>query len=189
MLNSVTSILRKQFPDHKLHLVHRLDRETSGVLLLAKDPSAARALTDQFFAHAISKEYLAIVTGGSLLEDPGKSRPLGPPKAARSASARPPAADSRPSPTSKRLDAAAGFSVVAARPRTSRLHQIRVHLAHLGLPVLGDKLYTGEGEVYMKAVRREACGRRPRRAWGPPGRCSTPGRSNCITRGRGGRSP
>ena len=53
------------------------------------------------------------------------------------------------------LQAGEPFSLVAARPRTGRLHQIRVHLASLGHPVAGDKLYIGAGESYMKAVRNE----------------------------------
>jgi 23S rRNA pseudouridine1911/1915/1917 synthase len=54
----------------------------------------------------------------------------------------------------ERLARGAGMSLIRARPLTGRLHQIRVHLAHLGHPVLGDKLYTGKGELYMKAVRK-----------------------------------
>ena len=150
---AATSILREQF-GARLHLVHRLDRETSGVLLLAKDPAAARALTDAFTRRQVAKEYLALVRGRVAFSSRAVDLPLGREggeiKVRQSVTK-----DGRPAATQfRRLAVGAGASLVAAAPRTGRLHQIRVHLATLGHPVLGDKLYTEDGAAYMKAVRR-----------------------------------
>ncbi|MFA5139435.1 MAG: RluA family pseudouridine synthase [Elusimicrobiota bacterium] len=152
--NAATSILARQFPGFKLHLAHRLDRETSGVLLLAKNKEAARRLTESFTRGKVRKEYLAVVRGEVAFERTVVDKPmehdggeikvrqgLGGDRAART--------------EFERVAVAHGLSLVRALPRTGRLHQIRVHLASLGHPVLGDKLYQGEGEYYMKAVRRE----------------------------------
>lgn len=152
---AATSILREQFGGARLHLAHRLDRETSGVLLLAKDPATARGLTDAFTARRVAKEYLALVKGRVAFESRRVELALGREgreikvRQAVSASGQPAATEFR------RLSAGEEASLVLAAPKTGRLHQIRVHLAHLGHPVLGDKLYAGDGTAYMKAVRRE----------------------------------
>jgi 23S rRNA pseudouridine1911/1915/1917 synthase len=151
----VTTVLSRQFPGAKLHLAHRLDRETSGVLLLAKNPDGARALWRQFLARGIKKEYLALVSGRVLWKKKTVDLPLGREGGeihVRQAGA----ADGQPALTEFQLvEAWPAGSLVRAMPATGRLHQIRVHLAHLGHPVLGDKLYTGDGSCYLKAVRRE----------------------------------
>ena len=154
LLNSVTSILSRQFKGRSLHLVHRLDRETSGVLLFAKNPDSARALSDQFSQRLIEKEYLAIVSGAVSWKEIKVDLPLG--KEGLEIKVRQTAGQGLPAITEfHRQDANQGFSLVRALPKTGRLHQIRVHLAQMGHPVLGDKLYTGKGEIYMKAVRKE----------------------------------
>ena len=152
--NSVTTVLKKQLGGAKLHLAHRLDRETSGVLLLAKDPATARLLTDAFFDRAVRKRYLALVAGRLDWTRKTVDAPIdyegGDIMVRQSVGAGQPAVTD--------FEVLAGndaLSLVAARPRTGRLHQIRVHLASLGASILGDKLYTGDGAYYMKAVRRE----------------------------------
>lgn len=154
LLNTVTTILSRQFPGVRLHLAHRLDRETSGVLVLAKDPETARLLTDQFSGRLVRKEYLALVFGSVEWERRLVDRPLGREGGRIKVRQAVDAHDGQPALTEfERLAAAPELSLVRARPRTGRLHQIRVHLASLGHPVLGDKLYVGEGECYMKAVK------------------------------------
>ena len=150
---AATSILREQF-GARLHLVHRLDRETSGVLLLAKDPATARALTDAFTRRLVAKEYLALARGRVEFERRSVDLPVG--REGREIKVRQAVATGGQAAATefRTLARGRGASLVAAAPRTGRLHQIRVHLAALGHPVLGDKLYTGEGEAYMKAVRR-----------------------------------
>jgi 23S rRNA pseudouridine1911/1915/1917 synthase len=155
--NTVTTILRKQLPALKLHLVHRLDRETSGVLLLAKDPRTARLINEAFFDHSVEKTYWALAAGRVAWARKTVDAPIG--RAGGEIKVRQAvgAADGAQTAVTnfRRLEAGTALSLVAARPETGRLHQIRVHLAHLGHPVLGDKLYTHDGSYYMKAVRKE----------------------------------
>ncbi len=156
LANSVTSILAAQFPGKKLHLAHRLDRETSGVLLLGRSPQAARALVSQFEGRLVSKEYLAVVRGrvpwASLRVESPLAGEGGEIKVRQAVGGR----EGSPASTEFfRLSSSHGASLVRALPKTGRLHQIRVHLASLGHPVLGDKLYTGRGEAYLKACRHE----------------------------------
>ena len=152
--NAATTILRAQFPDLKLHLLHRLDRETSGVLMFAKDPRTARSLGAAFFARETAKVYLAIAQGRVAWDEMELDIPLD--RQGGEIRVRQKAGKGQPALTVfERLAASDRGSLVLARPKTGRLHQIRVHLAHLGHPIVGDKLYIGDGEVYMKAVRRE----------------------------------
>ena len=154
--NTVTTILSRQL-GRKVFLAHRLDRETSGALVLALDCACARALYEQFAERTVRKEYLAVVFGKISWKKKILDAPLGPQggeiRVRQAVGAGAPAVTEF-----ERLSTDARLSLVSARPRTGRLHQIRAHLAHLGHPVVGDKLYNGEGEVYMKAVRREVSG-------------------------------
>jgi 23S rRNA pseudouridine1911/1915/1917 synthase len=146
--NSVTAILAKQFPGGRRHLAHRLDRETSGVLLLAKDPGTAARLQELFAGRRVSKEYWAICAGKAgfkrkRVEIRVRQRVL-------------PKGQGQPAVTLLEVLAASETaSWLRARPRTGRLHQIRAHCAWIGLPILGDKLYMGNGEAYLKAWRKE----------------------------------
>jgi len=175
------------------HLVNRLDRETSGIVIIAKNSEIAGELGKIWETRAVGKEYLAIVHG-HLRDDHGLiDAPLG--KDERSIVAvkdcvRPDGAPAqtefrverrfnRPRPRRSeseddgrergqggvcsefRLQAAAPstltsqpstYSLLRVIPRTGRKHQIRIHLAHLGHPIVGDKLYGGDEDLYLALV-------------------------------------
>ena len=153
--NAVTTIIRRQRPELKLHLLHRLDRETSGVLLLAKDPRTARLMTDAFEGREVRKTYWALAAGRVEWAQKTVDVPMERAEDHEIKVIQKAGSGLHAVTDFTRLAASAAVSLVEARPRTGRLHQIRVHLAHAGHPILGDKLYTGDGEYYMKAVRKE----------------------------------
>lgn len=150
--NTVTTLLARQL-GRKVFLAHRLDRETSGALVLALDSDGARALYEQFMGRTVQKEYLAVVFGETAWKTKLLDAPLGP--EGGEIRVRQKVGAGQPAVTAfKRLATDGRLSLVSAKPKTGRLHQIRAHLAHLGHPVVGDKLYVGEGEAYMKAVNK-----------------------------------
>lgn len=127
----------------RLGIVHRLDRQTSGIWLAAKTPGAQRALAAAFRERTVEKTYRAVVLGAltrTLVEAPiGRAR-----RGRRRVQVTP---WGRAASTEFRAAAAArGVSLVEARPKTGRTHQIRAHLALLKHPVLGDPEWFGEPE-------------------------------------------
>ena len=139
-------------------IVNRLDRDTSGLVLVAKHTAAARELGMIFERREATKEYLAIVTGWPEADewdvrgtDPSRRgnraiADLGAPDRASRGQGVP---DPIPGGTPVRTG---GRKVRTLRcfPETGRMHQIRVHLAHGGHPILGDKLYSGDGAEYLE---------------------------------------
>ncbi|MBI3299022.1 MAG: RluA family pseudouridine synthase [Elusimicrobia bacterium] len=150
--NSVTEVLAAQFPGLEPRLAHRLDRETSGVLLLTKDAVSARLVQEQFERRETAKEYLALVSGSPAWRETTLDLPLA--KAGGGIKVRQAALeDGAPAWTDFLVLASSETAaLVLCKPRTGRLHQIRVHLMHLGHPILGDILYGGDGSLYLKAV-------------------------------------
>lgn len=137
-------------------LCHRLDRETSGIVLVAKNPDAHRRLATQFEDREVEKEYLAIVTGVPEREQGSITLPIGPARASRVRLKMTVAADGLPCRTDWRLLRAYGdCSLVACRIQTGRQHQIRVHLAAIGHPVVGDKLYGPDELLFCKHAEGE----------------------------------
>ncbi|MBX3465037.1 MAG: RluA family pseudouridine synthase [Planctomycetes bacterium] len=144
-----------------LQLVHRLDRETSGLCAFARTTAARDALRRQFTAGTVAKAYLAVVRGRATA-DFVADEPIGHAAASRIAlrrSAAPEARDPRPARTKfTLLRRAAGRSLLRCEPSTGRTHQIRVHLEAHGLPVLGDKLYGRPDDDYLAFVARVKAG-------------------------------
>lgn len=140
-------------------IVHRLDKDTSGVIVIAKNDAAHQSLSEQFKSREVKKVYYAIVSGVIKRARFAVDLPIG-----RSASDRKKMAvvetggpgRARESYTEFELVAAKnGFSLLKAMPRTGRTHQIRVHLAHVGFPIAGDILYTPPA-MYKALARRGA---------------------------------
>lgn len=211
------SVPSTQTPSPIPHLIHRLDRETSGIVLIAKNQIAARELGKVWETRTVQKEYLAIVHGHVAAEQGIIDAPLGkdetsivaikdcvradgaaaqtefivekrftrelPRTPADAASEQVGASDSttQPNPPSSgnRFSLSAGgerrgevgqlsktnfthpassiqqrpFTLLRLLPRTGRKHQIRIHLAHLGHPIVGDKLYGGDEDLYLALVQ------------------------------------
>jgi len=146
-------LLRQARPELKdLSLVHRLDRETSGVLVMAKRRSALRRLHALFRDGVVEKHYLALVTGDWQLGDQRVDAPLevrhrqgGERHVIVSRSG-------KPAETRFRLSKTYGVaSLLQCSPKTGRTHQIRVHAAHAGHPLLGDERY-GDAEANRAAA-------------------------------------
>jgi RluA family pseudouridine synthase len=125
--------------EEKLFIVHRLDKETSGVMIFARNAQAHRCLSEQFEARTARKVYQA-VTHGVFVEDQGEVdvplRQFGSGRVAVDAKC------GKASVTEYAvIERFASHTLVEVRPRTGRRHQIRVHLYHIGHPIVGDGLY------------------------------------------------
>ncbi|MBA3363267.1 MAG: RluA family pseudouridine synthase [Actinobacteria bacterium] len=123
-------------------IVHRLDVGTSGLLVVAKTDESYEALRSMFGVHAVERGYLALVRGAVANDAFAVDAPLG----RRAAKIVVDATEGRQAETGfevrERLD---GATLLEAVPRTGRTHQIRVHLAAIGHPILGDRAYGGGG--------------------------------------------
>lgn len=137
-------------------LCHRLDRETSGVVLVAKLPETHAFLATQFEDRKVEKDYIAILDGeppepeGSI-DAPIRLSTTSPVELEMTT-----AADGLPCRTDWRvLEVAHGRTLVKIRLHTGRQHQIRVHMAALGAPLVGDKLYGPDNTIFLRAAAGE----------------------------------
>lgn len=131
-------------------IVHRIDKETSGVLIIAKTPEAFANLQNQFKKRKVHKKYIAKVYGkfpeGEIIVD----APIG--RSPRNRGKFAVVEDGKEAQTTFHLVKTYGedgeeYSIVECEPKTGRTHQIRVHLTALGHPVVGDKLYSGKKRI------------------------------------------
>ena len=154
--NTLTRILSERFPNDELQICHRIDRETSGIIVVARGKQVASTLKRAFEKKLVQKKYLAIVHGCPDFGDDGTrvvDRPLGlveDPDALISIRMEV-RDDALPAQTHLELVQTRGdYALVACSPITGRQHQIRAHLAAIGHPIVGDKLY-GHGDEAFAA--------------------------------------
>jgi len=138
---------------YRPRLVHRLDRDTTGAVIVALTPDAERALCEQFRNHTVRKEYLALVHG-SPAEDHGEVR--APIEAHPSDKTRMQIAmrGGKPSRTLFEVgERFRGWTLVRCRAVSGRRHQVRIHMAHIGLPLVGDAPYGG-APLFLSEFKR-----------------------------------
>ena len=146
------SLLKKdpRWEDTKLHFCHRLDAETSGVILIAKNHDAARFIGKEFLASRVNKKYKALVFGRPKIAEGDINFPLGHDESSGFQTVR--IVDEvngeeaktryRVLETHERVDLPGSFySYLELEPLTGRTHQLRAHLAFMGCPIVGDKIY------------------------------------------------
>ena len=141
-------------------LVHRLDAQTSGVIVAAKTKPAAAALSEAFAERLVSKTYYAMVTGSPLAEGETEfsmslARHIARPGLELMRAARPGDQNSQAAVTRWRVLATNGNThLLSVEPQTGRMHQIRVHLSLEGRPILGDPYYGGASTLKGEPVPR-----------------------------------
>ncbi|PIE23345.1 MAG: hypothetical protein CSA62_08085 [Planctomycetota bacterium] len=152
---SVQSQLQGWFPEREdLRIVHRLDRGTSGVLVIAKGLESARSFDLQFRERQVQKRYLALVRGQAFRDEfeadfeigrtiSGGRVAIGKKKGAREAHT-----------AFRVLRRYRGFTLLEARPSTGRMHQIRAHLMWMRLPLAVDPLYGGQEALRLSEFKR-----------------------------------
>lgn len=150
----LTDLLEKNHKDKEIFIVHRLDRETSGLILFAKNQESHRLLSQQFSENKIEKSYYAFVDGHMdfdgvflidvpIFIDPGKYKVRIDSKG-------------KSSRTKIRIvESYTNYTMLEAKLVTGRTHQIRIHLQYLGHPLIVDKLYGNREEFFLSEIKHK----------------------------------
>lgn len=149
---ALVSLAKLRFPDEEVDLVHRIDRDTSGLVVLTRNRAANRELKEVMKAGGFHKEYEAIVKGCVPWEEREIDLPIGPAggEIRIQMAARP---DGQPAMTMVEVvGRGRENTLVRCVLRTGRTHQIRVHLATVGFPILGDRLYGVAPEIFLRSL-------------------------------------
>ncbi|MEI9914151.1 MAG: RluA family pseudouridine synthase [Candidatus Saccharibacteria bacterium] len=156
---TVATWMEDKYKDEKNErsgIVHRLDRLTSGIMITSKTDEATKWLQKQFSTRKVKKTYIAIVSGHlshpqAIIDLPIERNPKAP------QSFRVGAGGKSALTEYTVLDTNDKFSLIELRPTTGRTHQLRVHLAHLGHPIVGDNIYKGKpaDRMYLHAKSLE----------------------------------
>lgn len=138
-------------------IVHRLDRDTSGAILVAKNDVAHGKLSVQFQQRTVHKEYFALVAGSPELDRDVIAEPIGihPRDREKMAIRRHDPASQAARTAYEVVERFDGFAAMCVYPKTGRTHQIRVHLGHIGCPVLCDRQYGGRSRLTRGELRRD----------------------------------
>lgn len=137
-------------------IVHRLDRDTSGVIVGVRNDDALHALQKQFANRTVRKTYLAVVVGTPTHQSAVIDIPIGRnPKAPSTFRADPKGKSAQT--TYRTVASTESFALVELQPKTGRTHQLRVHMQHIGTPILGDRYYgkTSSDRLYLHAYSIE----------------------------------
>jgi len=133
---------------HRLGIVHRLDRDTSGVMVVARNEEAMSEIAKQFEKRVVQKEYHAIVKGRILNPEGTIEAPIGRKSDDRKKMAVSSIKSRKSTSIFRVIEHLGPCTLVEVKPRTGRTHQIRVHLAYIGFPVLGDSQYCAPAEGF-----------------------------------------
>jgi len=155
LVGSLDALAEARAEAFRPRLVHRLDRDTSGAVLVAKTVEAERQLRRAFDEDRIEKRYLALVEGELRIEE-GEVHvvelPIGPDR--RRSGRMVVTDDGKPARTDVRVARRfRGYSLLECRPRTGRTHQIRVHLAGIGFPLAVDPMYGRRTALYLSEIK------------------------------------
>ena len=156
--NTLNYFVNRVFAGEQIRILHRLDANTTGVVVMARKKSAAQFVHPQFLKGEVKKTYLARVVGSPGKESFSCQESIS--EEASTAGSRTIANDGEDSATAltefsvlKRFDD--GTSIIECRPQTGRTNQIRLHLSHLGFPILGDPTYSTRGEAIRQSLSTE----------------------------------
>lgn len=154
LINGLLHYVRNESPQpcRRVYIVHRLDKGTSGVLLVAKDAATARHLSERFEQREVTKLYLALVCGEVAEAEGEVDR-----KIAQHTGGRMRLRDRRGKPAASRyrvVERFRGFTLVEVRPLTGRQHQVRLHMSAIGHPLAVDPLYGGREAVLLSEFKR-----------------------------------
>ncbi len=137
-IETLHSILEKKF-NQKLLIVHRLDKEVSGIILFARNPKTHKLLNDQFADRTVQKYYIALVHGNVVKDTGVINKPI-----REFGSGRMGVDETKGKPSStayKVLERFKNYTLLELNPSTGRRHQLRVHLYFIGYPIVGDMRY------------------------------------------------
>jgi 23S rRNA pseudouridine955/2504/2580 synthase/23S rRNA pseudouridine1911/1915/1917 synthase len=151
--SDTTSILEfLQSKYEEVFIVHRLDRETSGIMCFARDAEAHRNLNEQFFKREVKKCYWAIVDGTLRPETGEIDQPI---------MLHPTGVKMMAHPKGKKsltlyrsLEQFKNYTFVEAAIQTGRMHQIRIHFSHIGYPLMADGLYSKKNAFYVSSIKK-----------------------------------
>jgi 23S rRNA pseudouridine1911/1915/1917 synthase len=144
-------LLRNRYKD--IFVVHRIDRETSGLIVFAKKEESHRGLSQQFQSRSVQKIYRAICTGEFSGETGTIDFQLAPSRNSKGKMKIDQQHGKEARTNFKVLERFDDYSYIEAKPETGRTHQIRVHLSAINLPILGDSLYGREDRFYLSQIK------------------------------------